>query len=302
MVPNVLMSKEKSITMNKFKLAILPILFILSVAVVGAQDNNTKPVITLERTACFGRCPIYTISIFENGDVVYKGENSVTVTGEQKSQIDPETVKAMVEAFEKAGYFDWKEAYDTQMVTDLPSAITSVTRNGETHQIRHYLGDHTVPVALTYLEHWIDLMTTSNLRTGAEFNFSSISNGSDSPLITLERGACFGFCPVYNLAVYKDGTVVKMGIANVPDLGVTVTKVDGFAVEGVVQQAQALGYFDWKDRYDTQVKTDQTTVVSSVQWEDQYKQIYRYNGDPNAPVGLVWIEDSIDALVSNPAS
>jgi hypothetical protein len=50
------------------------------------------------------------------------------------------------------------------------------------------------------------------------------------------------------------------------------------------------------------VKTDQTTVISSVRWEDQYKQIFRYNGDPNAPVGLVWIEDSIDALVSNPAS
>ena len=135
--------------MNKFKLVILPIIFILSVAVVGAQDNKAKPVITLERTACFGTCPIYTISIFENGDVVYNGEKFVTVTGEQKSQIDPETVKAMVAAFEKAGYFDWKEAYDTQMVTDLPSAITSVTHNGETHQINHYLGDNTAPLALT---------------------------------------------------------------------------------------------------------------------------------------------------------
>ena len=288
--------------MHKFRFVVLSIVFLLGMASAYAQDNKASPVITLERTACFGTCPIYTISIFENGEVVYNGEKFVTVTGEQKGQIDPETVAAMVKAFENAGYFDWKEAYDTQMVTDLPSVITSVTRNGETHRIDHYMGDNATPVALPYLEQWIDVMTNSQLWTGAEFNFASISNGTDSPLITLERGACFGFCPVYNLAAYKDGSIVKMGIANVQDLGVSVMKVDTFAIEGVVQQAQALGYFDWKDRYDTQVKTDQTTVVSSVRWEDQYKQIFRYNGDPNAPVGLVWIEDSIDALVSNPAS
>ena len=32
------------------------------------------PVITLERTACFGRCPMYKVKIFADGKVVYRGQ------------------------------------------------------------------------------------------------------------------------------------------------------------------------------------------------------------------------------------
>ena len=79
-------------------------------------------------------------------------------------------------------------------------------------------------------------------------------------------------------------------------------KIDEAAISGIVQKAQALGYFDWQDSYEKRVMTDQSTVTTSIRFEDQAKQIARYNGDPNAPVGLVWIEDSIDQLVKNPTS
>ena len=122
--------------------------------------------ITLERTACFRTCPIYTISIFEDGTVSYKGENFVQVTGEQTSEIAPETVKQMVELFKNSGYFDWKEAYDTQTVSDLSTVITSVTRDGKTHRIVRYTGDTTAPLALPFLEQWIDEMVNTQLWTG----------------------------------------------------------------------------------------------------------------------------------------
>lgn len=288
--------------MNKLKFAILMILCMLGVASVHAQENKPNPVITLERTACFGSCPIYTISIFENGDVIYNGEKFVDVTGEQKSQIDPATVALMVKAFEDAGYFDWKEAYDTMTVTDLPSAITSVTRNGETHKIVRYAGDNSAPLALPFLEQWIDMMTNSQLWTGAQSNIANISNGMNTPSITLQRDACFGTCPVYNAALFEDGTIVYTGIAHVKQIGVQVLKADPLAVSAIIQKAIALGYFDWEDSYTKRVMTDQSTVTSSIQMEDQFKQIVRYNGDPNAPVGLVWIEENIDQLLTNTAS
>ena len=286
--------------MNKLKFAVLVIVSLLGVASVNAQDKSGVA-ITLERTACFGTCPVYTISIFDNGDVIYKGDKFVDVTGEQTSQIDPETVKAMVKAFESAGYFDWKEAYDTQTVTDLPTIITSVTHNGQTHKITRYAGDHTAPLALPFLEQWIDTMTNSSLWTGKATDISNISNGTDTPLITLDRGACFGFCPIYTVALFEDGTIVKTGIANVKDIGVQILKVDAAEINSVVQRAQALGYFDWQDSYEKQVMTDQVTVISSIRLDDQLKRVVRYNGDPNAPVGLTWIEDSIDQVVTNAA-
>ena len=289
--------------MNKLKFAILMILgLMVGVASVNAQENKGNPVITLERTACFGSCPMYTVSIYENGDVVYNGEKFVSITREQITQIDPETVKLMVKAFEDAGYFDWKEAYDTQTVTDLPSVITSVTSNGKTHRIVRYAGDSSAPLALPFLEQWIDTMTVSNLWTGAQYNIANISNGTNSPIITLQRDACFGTCPVYTVAAFEDGTIVYTGIAHVKQLGVQVIKADPVAVSVIPQKAQALGYFDWQDSYTKQVMTDQATVTSSIRVDDKFKQIVRYNGDPNAPVGLVWIEENIDQLVTNTAS
>ncbi|MCA0455106.1 MAG: DUF6438 domain-containing protein [Chloroflexi bacterium] len=285
--------------MKMFKTVGLLMLISLSMFSAQAQEAAAQPVITLERTACFGTCPIYTLSIFEDGKVVYNGDQFVTVEGEQTSEIAPETVEAMVNAFEEAGYFDWNEAYDAMTVTDMPSAITSVTRDGETHTINHYMGDSSAPLALTFLEHWIDQMTTSSLWTGSENTGVAVWNGSESPVVTLQHGPNFGFGPVYNIVGYADGTVVFVGLANVDKLGVHVMQTDAASIEVIAMQANAFGYFGWQDRYDTMVMTDQAYITSSVQWEDQYKSILRYDGDPNAPIGVLRIEESIERLAAD---
>jgi Domain of unknown function (DUF6438) len=264
---------------------------------VNAQE--LEAVITLERTACFGACPIYTVTIFEDGTVNFSGIDFVDVTGEQTNQIEAETVALMLDAIEAVGYFEWNESYNTQTVTDLPSVITSVKLNGETHRIERYAGDTSAPVALPFLEQWIDLMANTSMWTGKPIDVSGNLNNGETPILTLQREACFGFCPVYNVALYADGTVVYMGIANVDNIGVLLLEADEFAVTNIAQLAQLFGYFDWQDSYDLQLMTDQPTVISSVLWEDNFKRIVRYDGDPNAPIGLIRLEESIDELVSS---
>ncbi len=285
--------------MKMFKTAGLIMLIGFGMFTARAQEPAPNPVITLERTACFGTCPMYSLSIFEDGKVVYNGEKFVTIEGEQTGEIAPETVTAMVDAFESAGYFGWNEAYDTMTVTDMPSAITSVTRDGETHRINHYWGDSSAPLALSFLEQWIDDMTSSSLWTGSEANVSTISNDMESPIVSLQHGPNFGFGPVYNIVAYGDGTVVFVGMANVGKMGVYVTQTDAANIEVIAMQAQAFGYFDWQDRYDTMVMTDQAYITTSVQWEDEYKSILRYDGDPNAPIGILRIEESIQQLAAD---
>ncbi|MBZ0287154.1 MAG: DUF6438 domain-containing protein, partial [Anaerolineae bacterium] len=273
-------------------------LLVVGTAAVSAQEPASEPVITLERTACFGTCPVYSVSIFADGTVNYNGTDFVSVTGEQTNQIDPATVSQMVEAMTESGYFEWDEAYQDQSVTDLATVTTSVTRDGETHQIVHYLGDFSAPVALSFLEQWIDDMAWTGMWTGVMADPSGISNGTDTPQITLQQTPCFGGCPVYTLALYADGTLVFSGLANVETIGVKVAQVDIASIEQIAQLAQIFGYFDWQDAYDKQVKTDQVTVISSIRWEDQAKRILRYGGDPSAPIGLVELESSIAALAA----
>ncbi|MEO8396969.1 MAG: DUF6438 domain-containing protein, partial [Chloroflexota bacterium] len=60
--------------MNRIKYVGLMMLMVLGFASVNAQGSESNVAITLERTACHGTCPIYTVSIFEDGTVNYEGE------------------------------------------------------------------------------------------------------------------------------------------------------------------------------------------------------------------------------------
>jgi hypothetical protein len=266
-----------------------------------AAAQQGKPVITLERTACFGTCPIYTVAIYADGTVVYNGERFVDVTGQQTGSIDPETVKQLVAGFEAAGYFDWNDSYTDMHVTDQPTITTSITRDGITKQIARYTGDSSAPLALPYLENWIDLAANTSQWTGKEVSPTSGGMiGGQPVVITLERTPCFGKCPVYGLSIFEDGTVVYVGIKDVAVTGVQVGHVDPSVVVNMLTgMMKATGYFDWQDEYTHMTITDQPTIITSLSTAEQGKRIVRYAGDANAPVGLTWIEDQIDRAVNS---
>ncbi len=281
--------------MRKFSL-IFGIIALALVAVLPAAAQDSQPVITLERTACFGACPVYTVSIYADGSVEYNGERFVVVEGAQTGTIDPAAVDQLVAGFVAAGYFDWNDAYTDMHVSDLPTITTSVTRDGETKQITRYAGDNSAPVALAYLENWIDAVAKTQQWTGKEI---ALTNASGNAVISLQRTQCFGTCPIYALNLYEDGTVVYVGVNYVAVSGVQVSQIDADAVTGLIQMMTATGYFDWQDEYANITITDQPSVITSLSTPDQYKQIVRYGGDANAPVGLTWIEDRIDSAVNS---
>ncbi|MBZ0298736.1 MAG: DUF6438 domain-containing protein [Anaerolineae bacterium] len=259
----------------------------------AAQDHEVR--LTLERTACFGTCPMYTVTIYADGTVAYEGERFVEVTGTQTTMIDPAVVEKLVRIFDDAGYFSWEDEYTQQNVTDLPSVITSVTRDGETKRIVRYAGDDSAPLALPFLENWLDRIAGTAQWTGAGPSLPFFMSGG-SPVISLERQPCFGMCPVYELVLYEDGTVVYLGFDHVKEVGVRITQGDAQAVTALANEMKIMGYFDWADAYTHRIVTDHATVITSLSWEGQFKRIERYDGDPDAPVGLVRIEDKIDRL------
>ena len=42
--------------------------------------QSPKIIISLEKTACFGRCPVFKIIIYNNGEALYNGQKFVPVT------------------------------------------------------------------------------------------------------------------------------------------------------------------------------------------------------------------------------
>jgi hypothetical protein len=139
-------------------LVVLCSAMLASCASTSTQGSATPSVtvISLERTTCFGRCPVYKVSIYGDGTVRYDGKEYVKVKGSQTRVISQEQVGRLVAEFQQARYFSFKDEYETITFTDAPLAITSVTIDGRTKRVRHYLGDGAAPRELSVLEERID--------------------------------------------------------------------------------------------------------------------------------------------------
>src|SRR6476661_539764 len=112
-----------------------------TVQVQTAKPNEqTVPqdtLITLERTGCYGMCPIYKVSISADGAVVFEGNRFVKKVGTARSVISEEQIRELLAGFEKINYFELSDQYAKpedgckQWLTDNPSAITSIISNGK---------------------------------------------------------------------------------------------------------------------------------------------------------------------------
>ena len=138
----------------------------------SSQSVTSAPVITFERTACFGSCPVYTISVSPSGEVQYEGRAHVRQLGAATGKVPRERVDSLLSELDRGGYFTFAERYTSpepacgRYVTDSPTIITSVTLRGRTKRITHDYGCGGAPGALVVLEHRIDEALNSDQWTG----------------------------------------------------------------------------------------------------------------------------------------
>ena len=150
-------------------LVAITILIALMLIVAGCARTQTptpsdlkEVVITLERTECFGTCPVYRLTVYGYGAVIYEGIRFAQVQGTRQTTISEDKIKQLVSEFQKIDYFSLRDSYEERNVTDMPSAITSLTINGNKKTVRHYHGDLSTPKELTELEDKIDEIVNTN--------------------------------------------------------------------------------------------------------------------------------------------
>ena len=135
-------------------------------------DTTSRHVIVLERTPCFGGCPVYTVAVSRTGEVSYQGRANVRRVGTATSQIPKLRVDSLLDELDRAGYFEFADKYLPsepacgRYATDSPSAITSVTHRGRTKTIAHDYGCGSAPAAMVVLERRIDEVLGSGRWTG----------------------------------------------------------------------------------------------------------------------------------------
>lgn len=123
-----------------------------------------------------------------------------------------------------------------------------------------------------------------------------------APVVTLERQPCFGTCPVYRVAVSGDGTVSFEGRRHVTHLGTATASLPAPAVDSLLAELEAGGYFEFADRYEASqpacglYATDSPVVITSVTMAGRTKEVRHDYGCAEAPPELGRLERRIDEV------
>jgi hypothetical protein len=118
------------------------------VSTTVSRPSQTVPddfVISLERTSCFGECPVYSVTIDAKGNVTYDGKKLVRVEGRQNDRIPASSVTALLETVNRIQFFDLQDRYRA-LVSDNPTTFVTVTLNGRSKRIGQLYGRPPAPV------------------------------------------------------------------------------------------------------------------------------------------------------------
>lgn len=93
--------------------------------------NEVGPMLTFERTPCFGTCPAYSMKVFADGRVSYEGRRAVPMMGQQELKLPVATLVEMLRQAREAHFDQFQERY-SRGTTDLPSMVIGVRQaNGQ---------------------------------------------------------------------------------------------------------------------------------------------------------------------------
>lgn len=136
------------------RLLLLALVALAGCRTAPAPRPAAESLLTLQRGACFGRCPIYTVEVFADGRVRWQGERYVQQPGPAEARLAPGQLQALTARLAASGFERYAPAYEHRDWTDM--AVVVLTVQGKT--VRHYLGDGSAPEALTQLERDLDAL------------------------------------------------------------------------------------------------------------------------------------------------
>lgn len=138
--------------MNAFR-ASLPLFLSAIGACAHAQAPGDILEVSIQRTACFGSCPIYDMALTRSGSARYNGVQWSARIGHFLAPVDSATFSRVAGVALENGFLAMDTAYVVP-VTDLPTTITCLRWATGSHCVRRY--GWTAPPGLIAIENAID--------------------------------------------------------------------------------------------------------------------------------------------------
>jgi hypothetical protein len=133
--------------------------------VVRAAAAPAPPVITLERMACFGSCPVYAVALWADGRVQWDGRAHVQTLGVQETRVAADDVAALLQRLQAPRAMDGDVVFEEGVpecgrhLPDGPRfALAVSTPDGARHSVRFDAGCLDAPRHYTTLADEVDIV------------------------------------------------------------------------------------------------------------------------------------------------
>lgn len=117
-------------------------------------DADAK-LIAMHTGPCFGTCPVYTLTVFENGRAQYEGDRFTKMTGVWSMQLDDMQMKTLRSNIDNANLMEMQDEYRSR-IPDLAMVKITYFKGEQKKQIK---GKEDRPAALMTIEKQLKAMT-----------------------------------------------------------------------------------------------------------------------------------------------
>ena len=127
-----------------------------------ASVRGTTDMISMERTPCYGKCPVFTIAIAGDGNASFDGKTNVVKTGNATASVPAALAASLLEQADAIGVVSMADKYKEGLpscggyVSDLPTVTLTVRRGGSTKTVAADYGCQKIPKALRPLHARLD--------------------------------------------------------------------------------------------------------------------------------------------------
>jgi len=128
-----------------------------------------------------------------------------------------------------------------------------------------------------------------------ETQFSKLSE-EDSLFASIDKGFCFGTCPVYTINIYKSGFVQYKGTSNVDLEGDYYTIISYAKMLEFVETAKRIEYLSLNNVYDNEGITDLPSTTTSIVLNGERKTVRRRFDYPKS---ILVFEKVFSEMLSN---
>lgn len=122
-------------------------------------------------------------------------------------------------------------------------------------------------------------------KTQESANNSNIkTSGSPAPhteLITMEKGACHGTCPIYTLVIYNDGIAEMNGRRFCGKIGPHTTQLSNIELNLLQQKISMLDMATYPEKIESMIPDFPSTKITCYDSEQKSKSVWWRNGAPD---------------------